>query len=248
MEDYSQEDLDALIQEALSGEESKLSPKNGLYLGLFETDMLANMYETFSKHIPNERLVSLFQDVRSDILTSKNNLTLKDLHTVTKNCKKCPLVQSSSELPKWNSQNPDVLFIADNPRIDKDSADLLVSSMKQAGFDSSKVALTYVTRCSLPRKPEPEEITNCSGYLHSEIQLLNPKIIVPLGLLPLSVLYRSNIQLKQYRGTVTWLGYWPILATYSPLYCLRSEGSQTEQFVSDIKTAYNFCYSSIEKT
>lgn len=243
MQEYSQEDLDSLISEALSGEESNLSPSNGLYLGLFETNMLEHMHETFSKHIPNERLVSLFQEVRTNILTSKNNLQLRDLHTITKNCKKCPNVQSFSELPKWNSKNPDVLFIADNPRIDKDSADLLVSAMKQAGFDSTKVALTYVTRCSLNRKPEPEEITNCSGYLHSEIQLLNPKIIVPLGLLPLSVLYRSNIQLKQYRGNITWLGYWPILATYSPIYCLRSEGGQTEQFVSDIQTAYNFCYS-----
>lgn len=243
MEEFSQEDLDSLIQEALSGEDSKLAPKSGLYLGLLESNMLSHMYETFTKHIPNERLVSLFQEVRNDILTSKNNFNLKDLHTVTKNCKKCPAVQASSELPKWNSQNPDVLFIADNPKIDKESADLLVSSMKSSGFDSTKVALTYVTRCPLFRKPEPEEITNCSGYLHTEIQLLNPKIIVPLGLLPLSVLYRTNLQLKQYRGNITWLGYWPILATYSPIYCLRSEGQQTEQFISDIKTAYDFCYS-----
>lgn len=243
MEEFSQEDLDALIQEALSGEDSKLAPKSGMYLGLLETNMLSHMYETFTNHIPNERLVSLFQEVRTDILTSKNNINLKDLHTVTKNCKKCPEVQGSSELPKWNSQNPDVLFIADNPRIDKESADLLVSSMKSAGFDSTKVALTYVTRCPLMRKPEPKEVSNCAGYLHTEIQLLNPKIIVPLGLLPLSVLYRSNIQLKQYRGNISWLGYWPILATYSPIYCLRSEGQQTEQFLSDIKTAYDFCYS-----
>jgi uracil-DNA glycosylase family 4 len=243
VEEFSQEDLDALIQEALSGEDSKLAPKSGMYLGLLETNMLSHMYETFTKHIPNERLVSLFQEVRTDILTSKNNINLKDLHTITKNCRKCSDVQGHSELPKWNSQNPDVLFIADNPRMDKESIDLLVSSMKSAGFDSTKVALTYVTRCPLMRKPEPQEVSNCAGYLHTEIQILNPKIIVPLGLLPLSVLYRANIQLKQYRGNINWLGYWPILATYSPIYCIRSEGQQTEQFSSDIKTAYDFCYS-----
>lgn len=242
MQDFSQEDLDSLIQEALSGEKSKLIPKNGLSLGLFETNMLSHMHETFSKHIPNERLVSLFQDVRNDILSSKNNLSLTDLHTVTKNCKKCPNVLDSSELPRWNTQNPDVLFIADNPKLDKQSADLFVSSLKSAGFQSSKSCLTYVTRCSLNRKPENTETINCAPYLHTEIQLLNPKLIVTLGLLPLSVVLNSDVQLKQYRGSINWLGYWPILSTYSPIYCIKQGEQYIEQFNSDLQQAYDFCY------
>lgn len=242
MQEFSQEDLDSLIQEALSEDNSKLVPKSGLYLGLMETNLLSHMYETFSKHIPNERLISLFQEVRSDILTSKNNVNLSDLHTVTKNCKKCPNVLGSSEFPRWNSKNPDVLFIVDNPKIDKESADLLVRAMKQAGFDSKKVCLTYVTRCGLNRKPENSEITNCSPYLHTEIQLLNPRLIVTLGLLPLSVLLNSNVQLKQYRGTVSWLGYWPILSTYTPLYVIKSESNLEQEFISDIQQAFEFCY------
>jgi len=246
MEDFSQEDLDSLIEEALSGEKSKLIPKNGLQLGLFETNMLSHLHETFSKHIPNERLVSLFQDVRNDILSSKNSLSLQDLHTVTKNCKKCPNVLDSSDLPRWNSQNPDVLFIVDNPKIDKESADLFVSTMKSAGFESSKVCLTYVTSCSLNRKPENSEAINCAPYLHTEIQLLNPKLIVTLGLLPLSVIFNSDIQLKQYRGSISWIGYWPVLSTYSPIYCLKQGAQYTEQFASDIQQAYDFCYAKAE--
>ena len=246
MEEFSEADLDSLIEEALSGQTSKLVPKNGLSLGLFETNMLSHMYETFSKTIPNEKLVSLFQDVRSDILSSKNNLELKDLHTVTKNCNKCPNIDSSSDLPRWNSINPDVLFIVDNPRIDKESADLFVSKIKSIGFDSSKVCLTYVTRCPIYRKPESQEITNCSPYLHTEIQLLNPKLIVTLGLLPLASLLNSDVQLKQYRGNLSWLGYWPIMATYSPMYAIRSGEQYIDQFTSDLQNAYNFCYSNQE--
>lgn len=242
MEEFSQEDLDSLIEEALSGETSKLVPKNGLYLSLMETNMLSHMYETFTKHIPNERLVSLFQEVRNDILSSKNSIELKDLHTITKNCRKCADVSGSSELPKWNSKNPDVLLIIDNPNVDKESIDLLVSKIKSIGFDSSKVCLTYVTRCPLFRKPENSEVINCSPYLHTEIQLLNPKLIVTFGLLPLGAVLNSTVQLKQYRGVISWLGYWPILATYSPSHCLRSGDQMIEQFTSDIQQAYNFCY------
>jgi DNA polymerase len=243
MQDFSQEDLDSLIEEALSGETSKLVPKNGLYLSLMETNMLSHMYETFEKHIPNERLVSLFQEVRNDILSSKNSIELKDLHTVTKNCKKCSDVSGSSELPKWNSKNPDVLLVFDNPNIDKESIDLLVSKIKSVGFDSTNVCLTYVTRCPLFRKPENTEVINCAPYLHTEIQLLNPKLIVTFGLLPLATVLNANVQLKQYRGNLTWLGYWPIMPTYSPLYCLRYSEQNIEQFTSDLQNAYNFCYS-----
>lgn len=243
MEEFSQEDLDSLIREALSDENSKLTPKSGLYLGLNETNLLSHMYETFSKHVTNDKLNDLFQEVRSSILTSKNNITLKDLHTVTKNCRKCPNMQESSELPKWNAQDPDVLFIVDNPKIDKDSADLMVSTIKDAGFQSSKVALSYVTRCPLFRKPDNAEVMNCSPYLHTEVQLLNPKLIVTFGLLPLATLLNADVQLKQYRGLISWLGYWPILSTYSPIYCIRSGDQYIEQFNSDIQQAFNFCYS-----
>lgn len=246
MQEFSQEDLDSLIKEALSEDGSKLVPKNGLSLGFMESAMLSQIYDVFQKHIPNERLVSLFQEVRSDILSTKNNATLSELHTVTKNCKKCTSLNGPSEFPRWNVQNPDVLFIADNPRIDKDSADLLVRAMKSAGFDSKKVCLTYVTRCPLGRKPENQEAMNCSPYLHTEIQLMNPRLIVTLGLLPLSVLLNSNVQLKQYRGSVSWLGYWPILATYSPIYVLKSESNLQSEFISDIQQAFEFCYKKAE--
>ena len=243
MEEFSSEDLESLISEALSDKDSKLLPKSGLYLGLGESSLLTQAYEVFEKHIPNERLVSLFQDLRDTILLNKNNTTLQNLHTVTKNCKKCPQVSGSSELPKWNVQNPDVLFIVDNPKIDKDSADLLVSTIKSVGFDSSKVCLTYVTRCPLTRKPENSEVINCASYLHTEIQLINPKLIVTLGLLPLATILNSDVQLKQYRGILTWLGYWPIIATYSPLYCIKNGDQFSEQFTSDIQQAFDFCYS-----
>ena len=46
MEEFSQQDLDSLIEEALSGETSKLVPKNGLYLSLMETNMLSHMLQS----------------------------------------------------------------------------------------------------------------------------------------------------------------------------------------------------------
>ncbi|NBP57693.1 hypothetical protein EBU71_14390, partial [bacterium] len=77
-------------------------------------------------------------------------------------------------------------------------------------------------------------------YLHSEIQLFNPKLIVPLGLLPLVSLLGCEAKIKDYRGNILWLGYWPVLPTYSPMYAIKSGKSQTDQFISDIQTAHTF--------
>jgi uracil-DNA glycosylase len=42
--------------------------------------------------------------------------------------------------------------------------------------------LTYVTRCRHPdRAATDEEVRNCEGYRSSELRMINPEIIVPVG-------------------------------------------------------------------
>jgi uracil-DNA glycosylase family 4 len=49
--------------------------------------------------------------------------------------------------------------------------------------------LTYVTRCRHPdREATDEEISNCEPYRSSEIRMINPEIIVPVGQVALEAL------------------------------------------------------------
>lgn len=53
----------------------------------------------------------------------------------------------------------------------------------------SNVFLTYVARCRHPdRAPTADEVQNCEPYLNSEIRMINPEIIVPVGQRPLEEL------------------------------------------------------------
>ena len=55
--------------------------------------------------------------------------------------------------------------------------------------DLSNVFLTYVTRCRNPdRAATDEEVVNCEPYLNSEIRMINPEIILPVGQRPLEEL------------------------------------------------------------
>lgn len=49
--------------------------------------------------------------------------------------------------------------------------------------------LTYVTRCRHPeRSATDEEVVNCEPYLNSEIRMINPEILLPVGQRPLEEL------------------------------------------------------------
>jgi len=238
--EFNQDDLDSLIKEALSVPANPLHPRSGMHVGFMETDMLELLSDHLSNKIPLSAVSKIYQDLRLDLLSRKSNHQIKDLHTVILNCRKCEMQQTTPELPKWNVKNPDVLFITDNPSLDSDSVSFFLSALKEAGFESSNVCLTYVNRCPVKRKYTNQEVFNCSPYLHNEIQLLNPKLIVTLGSVPLISLLGLDVKLKEYRGNLTWLGYWPIIPSYSPIYAVRNGQNFQDQFLSDIKSAHNF--------
>jgi hypothetical protein len=143
--EFNQEDLDSLIKEALSAPSNPLHPKSGLHVGFMETDMLELLNNHLSNKLPESAIAEIYQDLRVDLLSRKSNNQLKDLHTVILNCKKCEMQQTSPELPKWNVKDPDVLFILDNPSLDQESVNFLLSSLKEANFDSTKIVLLIYT-------------------------------------------------------------------------------------------------------
>lgn len=242
MEDFDELDLQKLIESALA-EKPDQHPFGGseTYLGLAETDILSTIYSRLENRMTISEITQLFHDIRVDVLSRKISTNIKDLHTVSKNCRKCK-IDSVPELPKWNVENPDIAVVVDSPSISPEAITLMVNAFKDSGFSSDQLCLTYVNRCPVRRKYEDQEVINCSPYLHLELQLLNPKLILCLGATPASVLFGSQIKIKESRGNVMWLGYWPILATYSPMYILKSGGTTSEHFSIDIKQAYDFIH------
>ena len=63
------------------------------------------------------------------------------------------------------------------------SGRLLDQAFKIANMKKSDVFITNVVHCHTPdnRKSLPHEIANCSPFLLEEIQIINPRVIIPLG-------------------------------------------------------------------
>lgn len=238
--DFSLEELNQLISKAL---DDSITPIDRSYgqLGFMESQVVESIFNAVDGRVGSSDLISIIRDSRISALSTQNKLKITDLHTVTHNCTKCSISGVSPELPKWNVNNPDVVFVAPTSYMDQQSSALFVTALKSAGFKSEKVCLTYLVRCPV-RSIEDSYIQNCSSYLHTEIQIMNPKLIVPIGADSLSVLFGTNLKIKDYKGRISWLGSWPILPLYSMLYVLKSGSSAEEEFKSDMMQAYQFCY------
>lgn len=243
-EEFDSEEVIKLVTSALEDKGSNaLDTGQTIPLGMAQGDLLATLFMRLGDHLPTPQVQMIFDDLREELYEGIEMPDLKELHTVTKNCRKCGIAAKADQhLPKWNVSDPDCVFVTDTPFYAKESAEFFVDSLVQSNFKSTRVCLTYVNRCPAVESFKSEHVANCAPYLRTELQILRPKLIVTMGLLPLVTLLGTDVKLGEMRGSVVWLGPWAILPTYSPSYALRSGGAPLNNFKIDLTTAYNFCY------
>jgi DNA polymerase len=93
------------------------------------------------------------------------------------------------------------------------------------------VYVCNILKCRPPdnRRPTPEETEACFPYLHEQLALVRPKVIVTLGNTAAGALLNTKLgitklrgQWKLYRGTTL------VMPTYHPSYLLRPSAQQGE--------------------
>lgn len=231
--------VDSLIEEALSP--SKAPDRSYAHLGFMETEVVSSIFSAIQDRVPNQTFLQIVKDSRENYTSYFAPNKITDLHTVVHNCRKCSFSGISPILPKWNVDDPDVLFVLETSNVDQNSSAIFISSLKDAGFKSENICLTYLLRC--PTKDVQQQyIDNCVHYLHQEIQTMNPKIICTVGATVLSSLLGYDAKLKDHKNKITWLGSWPIYPLYSLSYINKAGESALADFKADMNQVYQFCY------
>jgi uracil-DNA glycosylase family 4 len=126
------------------------------------------------------------------------------------------------------------LFVGEGPGADEDAqgepfvgqAGKLLDSMLAAvrlrrGAD---VYIANIVKCRPPgnRNPEPGEALACEPYLHRQIELIQPKLIVALGRVAVVNLLAREASIASLRGRVHAYRGIPLIVTYHPAYLLRN--------------------------
>jgi DNA polymerase len=103
---------------------------------------------------------------------------------------------------------------------------LLTSMLFALGLARDDVYIANVLKCRPPENRDPmgDEVTRCEPYLHRQVELVRPKIIVALGRFAAQSLLKTNRPIGKLRGerfVYADTGI-PLIVTYHPAYLLRS--------------------------
>jgi DNA polymerase len=150
-------------------------------------------------------------------------------------CVACPLHQQRNKTVFGvGDEAADWLFVGEGPGADEDAkgepfvgqAGKLLDNMLAAIKlkRGHNVYIANVVKCRPPgnRNPEPAEAAQCEPYLHRQIALIRPKLIVALGKVAAVNLLKRDLPVATMRGKLHQYQGIPLIVTYHPAYLLRS--------------------------
>jgi len=162
-------------------------------------------------------------------------MTIDDLDRAVEGCLRCKLGGGRTNLV-FGVGNPraDLVFVGEAPGADEDAqgipfvgrAGQMLTRMIENVLEipRKEVYICNIIKCRPPenRNPEPDEIACCEPYLHKQLAILRPKLIVALGKFAAQWLLGTKIPIGKIRGKFGRYQGIPCLATYHPAYLLRN--------------------------
>ena len=160
---------------------------------------------------------------------------LAELNRTILQCRQCRLHESKTHyVPGEGSNHPDIIFIGEGPGQTEDqfgrpfignAGQLLDKIIQKMGYRREDVFISNVVKCRPPNNREPlrDEVEACLPFLHRQIELLNPKIIVCLGKVALNNLLGTSHSMGRIRGQLLSFNNIPLVPTYHPSYILHKK-------------------------
>jgi DNA polymerase len=160
---------------------------------------------------------------------------LDGLRAAIGECRRCKLCEGRTHIVFGvGSPSADLMFVGEGPGEEEDrqgipfvgrAGSLLTDIItKGMGLRREDVYIANVVKCRPPnnRNPEPDEIVACEPFLHRQIALIRPRVIVTLGTFATQCLLKNRVPISKQRGK--WHEYRgvPLLPTFHPAYLLRN--------------------------
>lgn len=177
------------------------------------------------------------------------------LQASVKQCQACALHASRTHTVFGvGSKTARVMFVGEAPGAQEDkqglpfvgrAGQLLDNMLHAIGLSRDEVYIANVLKCRPPQNldPQADEVARCTQYLDSQIQLIQPRLIVALGRIAAHYLLHCQTPLDKLRQSRHQYGAHntPLLVTYHPAYLLRAplEKRKAYQDLLQIKALIN---------
>jgi DNA polymerase len=157
-------------------------------------------------------------------------------------CTRCPHLVASRQNVVFGvgDVNASLMFVGEAPGADEDrqaepfvgaAGKLLTRIIQTMGLTRESVYIANILKCrpdtpgqsSGNRRPTPEEMQTCISFLHEQIDLIRPQVLVALGGIAVEGLLGKTVGITRLRGQ--WQVYRgiPLMPTYHPAFLLRNQ-------------------------
>jgi DNA polymerase len=160
---------------------------------------------------------------------------LKELIGEIRTCRKCPLSKTRTQsVPGEGDGQAALMFVGEGPGQEEDAqgrpfvgraGQLLTKIIKAMGYERHEVYITNIVKCRPPenRNPLKEEMASCAPYLHRQLSMIRPRVIVTLGNVPTRFLLNTTAGISSLRGRFQEMGEFKVMPTFHPSYLIRNE-------------------------
>lgn len=163
-------------------------------------------------------------------------MDFKDLITECKQCSKCRLRKTASQVvPGAGNPKAEIMFIGEGPGKNEDvqgipfcgaAGNFLDELLAHIDLKREDVYITNIVKCRPPgnRDPRDDEIEACKPWLDQQVALIDPKVFVLLGRFAMAR-YFPHLKISQEHGTafkkngkLYFIMYHPAVALYNGSY------------------------------
>jgi DNA polymerase len=161
-------------------------------------------------------------------------------------CTKCELHKSRRiAVPGEGPDDAKIMFVGEGPGQNEDeqgrpfvgaAGKFLTELLESIGLRRSDVFITNIVKCRPPnnRAPRKGEIDACNPYLESQINLINPRIVCPLGTPAINTVLGEEYSATKVHGKPIKKGDRTILPLYHPAAALY-DNSLRDVLLQDFK-------------
>ena len=165
-----------------------------------------------------------------------------ELRTRVLACVRCPNLVTARQTVVFGAGNIDspLMFVGEAPGADEDAqgepfvglaGQLLTKIIEAMALKRGDVYIANILKCrpdtpgqaSGNRKPTTAEMATCIPYLHEQIDLIKPRVLVALGATAVEGLLGKTVGISKLRGNWQTYRNIPLMPTYHPAYLLRNQ-------------------------
>jgi len=179
--------------------------------------------------------------------------TMEQLREEMEHCRKCDLWQSRNHLifGEGNDHAP-IFVIGEAPGREEDrvgrpfigpSGILLDKIFAACGFTREEhLFISNIVRCKPPgnRPPTPQEAAACIPWLHRQLELVDPRIVILLGATALRYMAGPDYRITQVRGNWINQGNRLMMPVYHPSALLRNPALKRDTWEDFKKVVYKY--------